>query len=62
MRLMKSLGKYLKAERESQNLALQEVSESTKIRELLLRALRSKAEDERVSMRCNFMKVCRQSL
>ena len=39
MRLMESLGKYLKAERESQNLSLQEVSESTKIREPLLRAL-----------------------
>jgi cytoskeletal protein RodZ len=39
MRLMESVGKYLKAERESQNLSLQEVSESTKIRELLLRAL-----------------------
>jgi cytoskeletal protein RodZ len=39
MRFMESLGKYLKAERESQNLSLQEVSESTKIREPLLRAL-----------------------
>jgi cytoskeletal protein RodZ len=39
MRLMESVGKYLKAERESQNLSLQEVSESTKIRELLLKAL-----------------------
>ena len=36
---MESVGKYLKAERESQNLSLQEVSESTKIRELLLKAL-----------------------
>ncbi len=36
---MESPGKYLKAERESQNLSLQEVSESTKIREPLLRAL-----------------------
>ena len=39
MRLMESVGKYLRAERESQNLSLQEVSESTKIRELLLRAI-----------------------
>jgi hypothetical protein len=39
MRLMESVGECLKAERESQNLSLQEVSESTKIRELLLRAL-----------------------
>jgi cytoskeletal protein RodZ len=36
---MESPGKYLKAERESQNLSLKEVSESTKIREPLLRAL-----------------------
>lgn len=36
---MESVGKYLKAERESQNLSLQEVSESTKIREPLLRAI-----------------------
>jgi len=36
---MESLGKYLKAERESQNLSLQEVSASTKIREPLLRAI-----------------------
>jgi cytoskeleton protein RodZ len=36
---MESIGKYLKAERESQNISLQEVSESTKIKELLLRAL-----------------------
>jgi cytoskeletal protein RodZ len=36
---MESIGKYLKAERESKNLSLQEVSESTKIREPLLRAL-----------------------
>ena len=39
MRFMESPGKYLKAERESRNLSLQEVSESTKIKELLLRAL-----------------------
>ena len=39
MRLMESVGKYLKAERESQKLSLQEVSEATKIRELLLRAI-----------------------
>jgi cytoskeletal protein RodZ len=39
MRLMESPGKYLKAERESRNLSLQEVSESTKIREPLLKAL-----------------------
>jgi cytoskeleton protein RodZ len=39
MWLMESPGKYLKAERESQNLSLKEVSESTKIRELLLKAL-----------------------
>ena len=36
---MESIGKYLKAERESRNLSLREVSESTKIKELLLRAL-----------------------
>ena len=36
---MESIGKYLKAERESQNLSLQKVSELTKIRELLLKAL-----------------------
>ena len=39
MRLMESVGKYLKAERESQKLSLQEVSEATKIREPLLRAI-----------------------
>jgi cytoskeleton protein RodZ len=39
MRLMESVGKYLKAERESQKLSLQEVSEATKIRELLLGAI-----------------------
>ena len=39
MRLMESVGKYLKAERESQKLSLQEVSASTKIREPLLRAI-----------------------
>ena len=39
MRLMESPGKYLKAERESQNLSLKEVSESTKIREPLLKAI-----------------------
>ena len=39
MRLMVSVGKYLKAERESRNLSLREVSESTKIKELLLRSL-----------------------
>jgi cytoskeleton protein RodZ len=39
MRLMESVGKYLKAEREFQNLSLQKVSESTKIREPLLKAL-----------------------
>jgi len=39
MRLMESLGKYLKAERESQHRSLQEVSESTKIREPLLKAI-----------------------
>ena len=36
---MESIGKYLKAERESQKLSLQQVSESTKIREHLLRAI-----------------------
>jgi len=36
---MESVGKYLKAERESRNLSLREVSESTKIKELLLRSL-----------------------
>ena len=36
---MESPGKYLKAERESRNLSLKEVSESTKIRENLLRAI-----------------------
>ena len=39
MRLMESLGKYLRAERESQHRSLQEVSESTKIREPLLKAI-----------------------
>jgi cytoskeletal protein RodZ len=39
MRLMESLGKYLKTERESQNLSLQQISEATRIREPLLRAL-----------------------
>ena len=36
---MESPGKHLKAERESQDLTLKEVSESTKIREPLLRAI-----------------------
>ena len=36
---MESLGKYLKAERESQNLSLKEVSESTRIKERLLNAI-----------------------
>ena len=36
---MESPGKYLKAERESRNLSLKEVSESTKIREHLLKAI-----------------------
>ncbi len=36
---MESPGKYLKAERESRNLSLREVSESTRIREPLLKAL-----------------------
>ena len=36
---MESLGKYLKAERESRNLSLKEVFESTRIRENLLRAI-----------------------
>jgi cytoskeletal protein RodZ len=36
---MESLGKYLKAERESRNLSLKEVSESTKIKERLLKAI-----------------------
>jgi len=38
-RSMESPGKYLKTERESQNLTLKEVSESTKIREPLLKAI-----------------------
>jgi cytoskeletal protein RodZ len=36
---MESSGKCLKAERESQNLSLKQVSESTKIREHLLKAI-----------------------
>ena len=36
---MEPLGKYLKAERESRKLSLKEVSESTKIREPLLKAI-----------------------
>jgi cytoskeletal protein RodZ len=36
---MESPGKHLKAERESQDLTLKEASESTKIREPLLRAI-----------------------
>ena len=36
---MESPGKYLKTERESRNLSLKEVSESTKIREHLLKAI-----------------------
>ena len=39
MRLVESVGKYLKTEREFHNLSLQKVSESTKIREPLLRVL-----------------------
>lgn len=34
-----SPGKYLKSERESRNLSLKEVSESTRIREVILRAI-----------------------
>ena len=36
---MESLGKYLKVERESRNLSLKEVSESTRIKERLLKAI-----------------------
>jgi len=36
---MESLGKYLKAERESRNLSLKEVFESTRIKERLLQAI-----------------------
>jgi cytoskeletal protein RodZ len=36
---MESIGKYLKAERESRNLSLKEVSESTRIKEGLLKAI-----------------------
>jgi cytoskeletal protein RodZ len=36
---MDSLGKYLKAERESQNLSLKQVSQSTRIKERLLKAI-----------------------
>jgi len=36
---MEPLGKYLKGERESRNLPLKEVSESTKIKERLLKAI-----------------------
>ena len=36
---MESPGKYLKAERESRNLSLKQVSESTKIREHLLKTI-----------------------
>jgi len=39
MRLMESPGKRLKAERESRNLSLKQVFESTKIREHLLKAI-----------------------
>ena len=39
MRLMESLGNYLKTERESQHLSLKEVSQSTRIRESLLKAI-----------------------
>jgi cytoskeletal protein RodZ len=39
MRLMESPGKRLKAERESRNLSLRQVFESTKIREHLLKAI-----------------------
>lgn len=36
---MESPGKYLKAERESRNIPLKKISESTKIRESILRAI-----------------------
>lgn len=36
---MESVGNYLKVQRESQNLSLREVSESTKIKERLLKAI-----------------------
>jgi cytoskeletal protein RodZ len=36
---MESLGKYLKVERESRNLSLKEVSDSTRIQERLLKAI-----------------------
>ena len=36
---MESLGKYLREERQSRNLSLKEVSESTKIKERLLKAI-----------------------
>ena len=36
---MESLGKHLKVERESRNLSLKEVSESTRIKERLLKAI-----------------------
>ena len=36
---MESLGSYLRTERESQNLSLKEVSESTRIKERLLQAI-----------------------
>ena len=42
---MDSLGEYLKTVRESQNLTLGKVSESTKIREPLLRAIESDRYD-----------------
>jgi cytoskeletal protein RodZ len=38
-RFVESLGKYLKAERESRNLSLKQVSESTRIKERLLKAI-----------------------